>query len=106
MMLDAKAPKFSMCGRLADIVPSAYEVKRRRLHAAHLARKAQQAQLLASVAMVAVLVLAALLQACSTKDAVQHRKPAHSRPRISLLHHDVERPVPTRHGKYDWYYMD
>lgn len=65
MMLDAKAPKFSMRGRVADIVPAAYELKRRKLLAGYLKQRARRAQRRAVVAMVALLVVAFVLQACA-----------------------------------------
>jgi hypothetical protein len=46
-------------------------------------------------------------QAYESTTQTRHVRPAYSRPRISLMHHDTERATPLpRPGKYDWQYVD
>jgi len=89
MMLDSKAPRFAMRGKLCDITPNAWEVKRRRLHTASLAAEARRATAQARLLLVLLLLLAFVLHACA--------------PRASIMSHPEREYREPRHHATDWY---
>lgn len=86
MLLDDKAPKFSMRGQLRDIVPAAYEVKRRRLLAAHLAARAERAHRAARLCLLALLLLSGLAQSCHSSRPRPGADKEYPGPRYSSLY--------------------